>query len=201
MEKPGTPADTPHPHPASLLRRLQQCRNRHLRMNVGGSRLSRKGLGMVGERPGCPGRGRPRGAEARRACGHPRHLATGPAAGSAHPHVLPDGDALNRELRRQVAPVPASCRDPAGPWTQLSLRYMRHHGALRALSPSPCDNPSTRRDVRCGRPATRLDVTAVVTHSSDSPAPDWCSFAAPLGRFTRWRPTQQGVCQSWRGFA
>ena len=41
MEKPGTPADTPHPHPASLPGRYPKCRNGHLRMSVGGSRFSR----------------------------------------------------------------------------------------------------------------------------------------------------------------
>ena len=39
MEKPGTPADTPHPHPKPAPRPLPKCRNHHPRMSVGGSRL------------------------------------------------------------------------------------------------------------------------------------------------------------------
>ena len=45
MEKPGTPADTPRPHAASLLGRFPKCRNGHLRMSVGGSRLKEQTLG------------------------------------------------------------------------------------------------------------------------------------------------------------
>ena len=48
MEKPGTPADTPHPHPNSAARRPPKRRNRHLRMSVGGSRLKRRGRGRPG---------------------------------------------------------------------------------------------------------------------------------------------------------